>query len=102
MKIAKVTYTTKDEYAAQNIANIKIFSAELQKKAYPGINYNVCLFPDGKSFIHTACFQTDEDEQAFNALPEFQFYQNQLKAIGLEGPPKMELMTLIGSSRAIF
>jgi hypothetical protein len=101
MIIKKVTYTTKDEYTEQNIANIKIFTAELEKKAGRGVNYSVCLFPDGKSFMHTGYFQTDEDEKAFNALPEVQFFLNQVKAL-VEAPPQLELMTLIGTSREIF
>ena len=38
MKIVKVTYTTKPEYAEQNQNNIKNVMADLQKLNNPGIN----------------------------------------------------------------
>lgn len=101
MKIIKVTYTTKAEYADQNQANIKIVMTDLQKQNHQGINYNACLCADGKTFIHTAFFKADEDQKLLNELPSFQNFQTQLKASGLESPPKQELLTLVGSSNNI-
>ena len=102
MKIVKVVYTTKAEYAEQNAANIKTVMADLQKLNKPGINYNSCLSPDGKTFIHTAFFKSDEDEKTLMDLPSFKLFQERLKAGGLEVPPKQELLTLVGSSVAFF
>ena len=101
MKIVRVTYTTKAEYAKHNQANIKNVMAELQKIGNPGINYNSCLSADGKTFTHTAFFNSEEDEKVLLELPLFKQFQQELKS-GLEVPPKQELLTLVGSSVDIF
>jgi hypothetical protein len=101
MKIVKVTYTTKAGFAQTNQANIKAVMADLQKLNHPGINYNACLGPDGKTFTHTAFFKSEEDQKLLNELPSFKHFQEQLKP-GLEVPPKQELLTLVGSSVTIF
>ncbi len=102
MKIVKVTYTTTAAYAEQNQSNIKQVMADLQKINNPGINYNACLSPDGKTFVHTAFFKTDEDHKMLNDLPAFIHFQRQLKANGFEVPPKQELLSLVGSSTPVF
>lgn len=102
MKIVKVTYTTKAEYSGQNQANIKNVMAELQKINDPGINYNCCLGSDGRSFTHTAFFESEEAEKVLLTLPIFKHFQEQLKASGPEVPPKQELLNLVGSSNNIF
>lgn len=102
MKIVKVTYTTKAEYAEQNQINIKNVMDDLQKQNHSCINYNACLFADKKTFIHTAFFKSDDDQKLLNELPSFQHFQTQLKASGLEAPPKQELLTLIGSTNNLF
>src|ERR1700741_4213794 len=101
MKIVKVTYTTKAEFAEQNQSNIKNVMSDLQKLNNQGINYNACLSADNKTFIHTAFFKSDDDQKILNELPSFKYFQEQLKAGGLEVPPKQELMTLVDSSVAI-
>ena len=102
MKIVKVTYTTKAGYAEQNQKNIKNVMADLQKLNHQGINYNACLGADGKTFIHTAFFKSDEDQKLLNELPSFNYFQEQLKSGGLEVPPQQELLTLVASSKSIF
>ena len=69
---------------------------------YQGINYSVCLSADGKLFTHTAFFESESAEKVLLELPEFKHFQEQLKAGGLESPPKQELLTLVGSSNNIF
>ena len=102
MKIVRVTYTTKAEYAEQNQNNITTVMSDLRNLKQPGINYNSCLSPDGKTFTHLAFFNTNEDEKVLMDLPSFQSFQAQLKASGLESPPKQELLNLVGSSQNIF
>jgi hypothetical protein len=102
MKIVRVTYTARTEFADQNQANIKNVMAELQKLDHPGINYNSCLRADGKTFIHTAFFRSEDDEKLLLELPAFKYFQEQLKASGFETPPKQELLRLVGSSKDIF
>lgn len=102
MKIVKVTYTTKAEFAEQNQSNIKNVMTDLQNANHQGINYNACLSADNKTFTHTAFFKSDEDQKHLNELPSFKIFQEQLKSGGLEVPPSQELLTLIGSSNNIF
>ena len=102
MKIVRVTYSTKPVYADQNQTNIRNVMADLQKLKHPGINYHVCLGADGKTFTHTAFFKTDKDEKILFELPAFRHFQEQLKATGLETPPKQELLSLVGSSKDMF
>jgi hypothetical protein len=102
MKIVKVIYTAKPEFADQNQVNVKAVMNDLQELKHPGIFYHSCVGPDGKTFIHTAFFQSEEDHQLLNALPSFKYFQEQLKAAGFEAPPKQELLTLVGSSKNIF
>ena len=75
---------------------------DLEKAAYPGINYNCCICADEKTFIHTAFFKTAEDQQLLNELPSFKYFQEALRAAGFELPPAQELLNLVGSSNKIF
>ncbi len=102
MKTVKVTYTTKAEFADQNQVNIRQVMADLQKLNHPGINYNACLLADGKTFIHTAFFNSEDDNKILFELPSFKYFQEELKASGPEMPPKQELLSLVGSSCNIF
>jgi hypothetical protein len=102
MKIIKVTYTTQPQFVEQNISNIKTIMSDLRQLNHTGIFYNTCLSPDGKTFIHTAFFAVEQDQKLLNELPSFRHFQEQLKASEPEIPPKQELLTLIGSSVAIF
>ncbi|MBP9221962.1 MAG: hypothetical protein KBF42_11290 [Chitinophagales bacterium] len=102
MKIVKVTYTTKPEYVLQNKNNILQVMDDLQKLNNVNINYNACLCDDGKTFIHTAFFNTENEQQILNTLPSFINFQEALKAGGLESPPKQELLELVGASQRIF
>jgi hypothetical protein len=102
MKIVKVTYTTKADFSEQNQQNIKNVMSDLTSLKHQGINYNACLSADNKTFIHTAFFNSDEDQKILNDLPSFKIFQEQLKASGLEVSPKQELLHLVGSSTNIF
>jgi len=103
MKIVKVTYTAKAEYAEQNQHNIQQVMNDLQQMAHPGIFYHVCLGSDGKTFTHTAFFSEDEYQQILLGLPSFHTFQQQLKASGPEVPPQQDNnLTLVGSSSPIF
>jgi hypothetical protein len=102
MKIVKVSYTTKTGFSEQNQTNIKNVMTDLQNLKHKGINYTACLCTDNKTFIHTAFFKSDEDQKILNDLPSFKYFQEQLKASGLEVPPKQEVLSLISSSNNIF
>ena len=98
MKIVRVTYTTKPEYAEQNKSNIAQVMGALQKINNADMRYETFIGSDGRSFMHFAIFQSDEAEQVLLTLQQFKYFQEQLKASGPESPPKQELLTLVGSS----
>ena len=102
MKIVSVSYIAKSDFAKQNQVNIKKVMADLQKLNCPGIFYHCCLSTDGKTFRHTAFFETEEDHQILNNLDSFKNFQEELKAAGFEVPPKQESPSLVGSSRDLF
>lgn len=102
MKIVQITYSTNPGFAEQNKINISRVMADLQNLKHPGINYNACLYPDNKTFIHTAFFSSDEDQKILNELPSFKHFQQELKVSGPETPPKQELLSIVGSSVNIF
>ena len=102
MKIVRVTYTTKPEYVEHNMGNIKTVMSELQQINNPGINYHCCLGADGASFTHLAFFNSEEAEKVLLNLPVFKKFQEELRASGLEAPPKQELLSLVGSSVEMF
>lgn len=102
MKIVKVVYTVKPDFTEQNKKNIQKVMNDLQQLNNSGIFYNSCLSPDNKTFIHTAFFRSEEDQKTLSDLPSFLDFQKQLNAAGFEASPKQELLTLVGSSKAIF
>ena len=102
MKIVKVTYASQPEFASQNALNIQGVMNELRKLKKSGIFYHACLASDGKTFTHTAFFDSEEDHQVLNQLPSFKYFQEQLKNGGFETQPKQEFLTMIGSSSDIF
>lgn len=102
MKIVQVTYTAKLSFVKKNEENISVVMNDLRAAARPGILYHCCLASDGQNFTHTAFFESDEDHQFLNALASFKRFQQELKAEGLDAPPKQESPTLVGSSRELF
>jgi hypothetical protein len=102
MKIVRVIYTARPEYVPQNSANISAVMNDLRQAGHAGIFYHSCLGADGKTFTHTAFFESEEDHKLLNALPSFKAFQEKLQASGFEAPPKQELLTLVGASKSIF
>jgi hypothetical protein len=98
MKIIRVTYTTMPAFVEQNKANIQNVMNDLRQQGESGLFYFSCLGPDGKTFIHTAFFKTDADNERLSKLPSFLRFQQELKAAGFESPPKQEWLSLVGAS----
>lgn len=102
MKIVQVIYTTTLEYSEQNKKNIHEVMESLKSEEFAGIRYHVCLSSNNKTFIHTAFFKSDNDQNLLNALVPFKQFQSQLKENGFEVPPKQDLLSFVGSSFPIF
>ena len=98
MKVVRVQYTTKPEFAPINQANIAAIVGELKELNNPGIKYGCWLLPDGKTFMHFDQFETEEDHQVLTSLKSFQKFSDELWASGLEEEPKLELPSLVAST----
>lgn len=102
MKIVRVTYTTQPAFAEENQQNIRRVMADLRELDHSGIHYITCLAADGKTFVHTAFFETEADQQRLNEVPSFLEFQQKLKASGPETPPQQEVLSFVGASKPLF
>lgn len=101
MKAVKVQYTVKPAFATHNAENIGKVMADLRKLNNPYIKYSSFLLEDAKSFVHFVI--TDEKaDNILNGLESFQKFQSELKASQPEVPPKVEHLSLVGSSYDFF
>jgi quinol monooxygenase YgiN len=102
MKIVRVQYTTRAEYAAVNQENIRQVVKELKKLNHPGIKYSTYLMPDGKTFMHFDQFENEEAHEVLQSLASFKKFADELWASKLEVEPKLELPTLVASTEDFF
>jgi hypothetical protein len=102
MKIVRVQYTTRPEFVARNIENIQAIVNELKKINHPGIKYSTYLLPDGKTFMHFDLLENEDAHQLVIGLESFKKFDAELWASKLEAEPKLELITLVGSTEDFF
>ena len=102
MRAVKVQYTVKSEYAETNAANIRKVMADLQQLKNDAIKYSTFILEDKKTFIHFAMVKNEFANAVLNELESFKIFQNELKASMPEVPPKLETLSLVGSSYEIF
>lgn len=102
MKVVRVQYTTRPEFAAVNQANIAGIVAELKQLNHPGIKYTCWLLPDGKTFMHFDQLENEEAHQVLQSLSSFKKFADELWASGLETEPVLELLDLVASTEAYF
>jgi len=101
-KIVRVQYTAKHEYVAKNKENISRVMKDLREISNPGIKYGAFLLPDEKTFMHFTMFENEEAYKVLNNLESFMQFQTELKASGLEVAPKVDNLSVVGSSYDIF
>lgn len=102
MKIVKVTYTVRPEFAERNQENVKKFINDLRNMKNCGIHYSSYLADDSKTFVHISLHESDEAQQNLFNLESFKSFQNERDQSGLEAEPKIELLQLVSSSFDIF
>jgi len=102
MKIVRVQYTTRAEYAAVNKANIAAIVKELKELSHPGIKYGAYLLPDGKTFMHFDQFESEEAHEVLTGLASFKKFTAELEASALEAEPKLELLSLVAATDNFF
>lgn len=98
MKIVRVQYTTRPEYAGANQENIRGIVAELKTLNHPGIKYSTYLLPDGKTFMHFDQFEKEVDHDLLTSLASFKKFADELHASGLEVEPTLDLLEMVGST----
>ena len=101
MKVTRVQYTVRSEFAEQNKQNIAAVMNELRALGRSDVTYAVYVQGDGKTFMHLAHQNTAEAERFPTALECFKHFQAQLKE-NLEIPPKVEALAVVQSSAPIF
>ena len=102
MKIVRVQYTTRPEYAATNMENIRQIVNELKKINHPGIRYSTYLLPDGKTFMHLDHLENEEAHLVLQGLVSFKKFAAELGASDMEVEPKLELLSLVASTEEFF
>lgn len=102
MKVIKVQYTVRSEYAKKNSENIVRVMADLRKANNPDLKYSSFLQDDKKSFVHFVISNDEEAEKLLSELGSFKTFQAELKASDPEVPPKVENLSLVGSSYELF
>ncbi|MFI5453078.1 hypothetical protein ACHMWN_13065 [Pedobacter sp. UC225_61] len=94
----KVSYTVKPEFVAQNKQNISVFLSDFKKLVDKNFLYNVYLKEDGLTFLHISMYENQEVQQHILNVPSFLQFQKERDENGLNGAPKIEVLTSIGSS----
>ena len=102
MKTVRVTYTVKPEFAETNKKNIEAVMKEVRALNNPGFKYATFLQEDGKTFMHFALADSEENSKILFDLPAFKKFQQELKASNPETPPKSEQLSLVASGYSIF
>ena len=102
MKIVRVQYTTRPEFAARNAENIAAVAAEVRALNLPGVIYTAYVMPDGKTFMHLDHFDSEEAHQSVTSLSSFKKFADELHASGLEAEPVLLLLALVASSGDFF
>ncbi len=102
MKIVRVIYTTTTGFAATNSKNIRAVVAELKQLGHPGIKYSTYLADDGKTFMHFDQFENEAAHQVLVNLESFRKFDRELLASGLEVEPRLDVLSLVGSTEFFF
>jgi hypothetical protein len=102
IKIVRVQYTTKQEYAAKNTKNIEKVMNDLREINNPGIKYGTYLLEDKKTFMHFAIFKNEDANKVLMDLESFKQFQAELKESVPEVAPKAENLSLVASSYDFF
>ena len=101
MKVTRVQYTVRADFAEQNNKNIDAVMNELRALDPSDVTYAVYIQGDGKTFMHLVHQNTADAERFPTSLESFKRFQAQLKE-NLEIAPKVETFSLVQSSAPMF
>lgn len=97
----KVSYTVKPEFAAQNKQNINSFLNDFKQLKHLKFLYNVYVQDDGITFLHLSMYENEEVQQTILTIPSFLKFQLERDESGLTIEPKIEMISLVGSSLSL-
>ncbi|RZK55578.1 MAG: hypothetical protein EOO91_13840 [Pedobacter sp.] len=97
----KVSYTVNPEFAAQNKQNINSFLNDFKQLKHLKFLYNVYAQDDGVTFLHLSMYENEEVQQTILAIPSFLKFQLERNESGLTVEPKIEMISLVGSSLSL-
>ena len=101
MKVTRVQYTVRADFADENKKNIDAVMRDMQALGNRDVLYAVYILEDGKTFMHFVHQNTPEAEKLPTSLDSFKRFQARLKE-NLEVPPKVETLGLVQASAPIF
>lgn len=101
MKVTRVQYTVRSDFAEENKSNINAVMQELRSLGSNDVQYAVYLLSDGKTFMHLVHQNTAEVERLPTSLSSFKHFQARLKD-NLEVPPKVETLAQLQSATPMF
>src|ERR1700751_2385961 len=102
MKAARIQYTVQPGFVEQNKQNIAKVMEELRAANQPGLRYSAYLLEDGKTFMHFVMYNDEKSETVIPSLASFKHFQSELMGSNPESKPKLENLTMVGSSYEIF
>lgn len=96
-----VIYSVKLHFVTQNKENIKLFLKEFKKLTTLNFLYHAFIKEDGLTFVHLAMYENEAVQQEILNNPIFLKFQMERDASGLAEDPKIETLSLIGSSLSL-
>ena len=94
----KVSYIVNKSFVSQNQKNINLFLMDLKKLTSLSFMYNVYLKEDGLTFLHISMYENNGIQDQVLSMPSFIHFQKERDQSELLEIPKIEILSLIGSS----
>ena len=98
MITVKVTYGVKEEFKAQNKANIELFMKDFEAFKSSDFSYDVYTLDDTTTFIHISRYTSADIQQQVLNTPSFMEFQRQRDESGLIKPHTVQMLHAIAST----
>jgi quinol monooxygenase YgiN len=96
-----VTYTVKENYVAQNLANIETFLTAFKELDQDKFRYSVFSKGDKKTFVHISMYADADIQKQLLNMPAFLAFQQQ-RDENLESEPTIQVLDAVGLSQPVF
>ena len=91
MRKVLVRYTVKADQADENVRYVRAVFEELERDRPAGIRYATFRLPDGVTFVHLACVETEDASNPLQGLTAFRAFTAAIKDRCVEPPVSAEL-----------